>query len=51
MSYLHGRTVGLGLLLLLTPLHPAAAQLRQTAGGLWPGFLLTGQSGESYALV
>jgi hypothetical protein len=31
MSYLHERTVGLGLLLLLTPLHPAAAQLRQTA--------------------
>jgi len=41
--------VSFGLLLLLTPLYPAAAQLHQTAGGLRPGFLLTGRGDEGYA--
>ena len=51
MSYRRRRAVSLGLLLLLTLLYPAAAELHQAAGGLRPGFLLTGQSGESYALA
>jgi len=51
MSYRRRGAVSFGLLLLLTPLYPAAAQLHQTAGGLWRGFLLTGQSGGSYALA
>ena len=46
MSYRRRGAVSFGLLLLLTPLYPAAAQLHQTAGGLWLGFLLTGRGDE-----